>query len=342
MVTNSGRLFVVLFVVISVFVSTGAHESTPLENAIQFEPVSKIQDLIKQGAPITAKACELAGGRSAVRDYFMNIQVPSVCLSALMLHADSVYDVRKLLHRGADVQYRDEHGHDARWYAHEHHHKRKQAVLEHEQPVIYQQLCLRTHDKQLDASFLRAHFTGLNRLSIDHACDQQGTSVLQQAVRENYYDGVRLLLDYGATGVQSALAIALVHGDKNLIILLMHRGGRLARVDDPLGIVMRENKHAHELVPWLAPLVGGRVRKRALLQACIQGDVHSAQAIFDAGAAMTYRDEYGTTPLFAALMSHDKNMVTWVLAQGGTVKLTDEQCTFAQRYFPAGCALLSR
>ena len=257
-----------------------------LEDAVQHAPVLAIQQLIADGQIPTARVCELASKRMAVAHYlfsyledqitqeYRGYKIPFsrqelyTCLSALMVHADDVHFVRKLLLFGAHAEYHDVIGNTAYFntayfYAVQQDRPDKARVLAHEDSQIYAQLLQQVQQKKLDELWLEKNFHGLNRLNINRPyAELSWQPVIIQAVANNDYETTRLLLVSGATHQQAALKIALRGGSKQLIQLLMRHGACVSALDDALSLVTGYNPQAHEIIPWLSSFYGKRMHDR--------------------------------------------------------------------------------
>jgi len=347
---------VVIFLTLTVIGSVAAE----LEHAVQYEPVERVQQLLRSGVPLTANACVLAGFRDAVARYFFlyireaierswrgeSIQVMTSadayqCLDALLVHTADVALVRTLLLAGARVGYKDMQGNTALLSAQQAGYREKEALLRHQAEDVYAQLLMRVQNETLTEDFLRTHFVGLNKLNINRPYQEVGwRTALFVAVMRNYVKGVLLLLRYGAKGVQYALWLAIQRASKKIIQALCEHGARLWAIPGALQTVVTSNKHAENIVPWLAPLVSPRDRKDALIAACLKADECLFAQLTRAGASLYYQDKQGVTPLYAAVLGHNLSLVKTIAAHKKQ-QLTRDQLLRAKTFFPDAYTLLA-
>ncbi len=344
-----------IFCLVLIFVTSLCFGATKeLIDAVKCSCVPDIQHLIEQGAVLTAPVCEVAGKRDAVAQYlhlylknfverYRREQVVVglsraevyTCLSALLLHVRDVHLTRSLLLLGARIDYKDGMGNTALSYAlSDPEQEQKARVLAHERENIYEQLVAHVQQKTLTKEFLHEYFSGINRLSIDRPYAQlEWRTVLMCAVMQNYYEGVLLLLNSGAAGLNEALLLALHRSDKKIIQLLINRGARLRAIPGALRIVVTYNPYALTITRWLAPLVYKHERNHALLDACLKGDLALVELLIRQRASLYYDDEHGVTPLYAAVIGHNLAVVKTIAAHKN-MKLTSEQLDFAKTFFP--------
>jgi ankyrin repeat protein len=290
------RFFPVLLVLMACVLSVNADHAraiiaadapapVTLEYAIEHSSIATVQHLIDDGAVLTPELCERAGARDALAHYIFDyltrltyalrrdvpVRLPQhinrafsrqdiyTCMSALMLHVIDIHLVRELLLNGADVRYQDRDGHTALFYAQRSDRPDLTRVLIHEDPVVYDQLLQHVQQHTLSESWLYAHFKGLNRMNINRPFSELGwRPVLLFAVENNDYEATRLLLAVDALHRQEALKLALQHGSKKLIRLLMRRGACVSAIEDALSYVRSYNPNADEIIPWLSSFYSQR------------------------------------------------------------------------------------
>jgi hypothetical protein len=159
------------------------------------------------------------------------------------------------------------------------------------------------------------------------------------AVARNYVKGVLLLLRYGAKGVQYALWLAIRSAGKKIIQILCAHGARLWEIPGTLQTVVTSNKHAEDIVPWLAPLASQCDRNDTLIAACLKADGRIFEQLTRAGASLYYQDQQGITPLYAAVLGHNLTLVK-TIAVHKKQRLTRDQLLLAKTFFPDAYALL--
>ncbi len=358
------RTFTLLFLFLFAACVQAHEKILPLEHAIMYEPVSRVQQLLRAGEQLTVRACEYAGVRTPIvqllyayfrqaidcyragavlaRDTQINLSREQVheFLNILLLHANDVHDVRELLLLGADASYVDTAGHNALFYARQRGHEDTVRILEHENKKIYERLLEYVQEKKLTKDFLETYFNGLNRLSINRAyAELDWHSVLYLAVQQDYYEGVKLLLAFDALGTQEVLSLALRCAGKKVIRLLIDYGARLYRIPDFLSVIVRENLQAPEIVKWLAPITSYDQRNCALITACLCANESLVQLLLAHGASAVYEDDNGVSALLAAIVGHNLSVVRCILGHNHTA-LTDSQREITKTLFPAAYEML--
>ncbi len=196
-------------------------------------------------------------------------------------------------------------------------------------------------DGSLSREFLKKHFSGVNRRSIDRTFVQFfNLDALSYAVACNNYEAACLLLKFGAQNVRGAFVCALKSGSKELIKLLLKFGATFNSVPEPVELIIQHNVYAADIIEWLAPRIMRITRNRALLFACTQAQLPVVQILVCHGAQVNYVGLNGNTPLYNALIGRSADIVAWLLAHGAHDTLTPEQHVYMKNYFPAGSVLL--
>jgi len=208
--------------------------------------------------------------------------------------------------------------------------------------LVYQQFIDLVKDNKLSSEFLERYFAGLNRLDINRTfIDRNNENALVLAVRFCHFKTTKLLLEYGASTVQYAFAIALKECPKKMLRLLMDHGAKLHSIVRPLELIIQYNPDSESIITWLVPIVSYHDRQQALLFACLKAKKGIVKILLDHGVNINDEGEYGQTPLWNAMLSQDLEMVQFVLDHGSRIKLTNEQLQYMKKFFPAAYNLVA-